>query len=66
MSDETPEPTPTRRLEPGLTQRLSLGMGTLTLAGAAFFGVAAVPDVSADTTSSVSDSSDGRQGAWRA
>lgn len=38
MTEETSPRT--RRMEPGLTRRLSMGMGTLTLAGAAFFGVA--------------------------
>lgn len=28
-------------MEPGLARRMSMGMGTMTLAGAAFFGVAA-------------------------
>lgn len=41
MTDEHSTPPPTRRIEPGLTRRMSMGMGTLTLAGAAFFGVAA-------------------------
>lgn len=55
MSDETPAPRTTRRVEPGLTRRLSMGMGTLTLAGAAFFGVVA-PDAPADTDTSATSS----------
>jgi hypothetical protein len=57
MSEEnTAEPT-TRRVDPGLAQRVSMGMGTLTLAGAAFFGVAAQHDAAAADTMSASPSS---------
>lgn len=51
MSDENTAVPRTRRVDSGLAQRVSMGMGTLTLAGAAFFGVAAQHDTAADTTS---------------
>lgn len=51
MSDENTAEPRTRRIDAGLAQRVSMGMGTLTLAGAAFFGVAAQQDGAADTTS---------------
>lgn len=60
MTDEHSRPIPARRIEPGLTRRMSMGMGTLTLAGAAFFGVAAHDaaspgDISSSTSSSAFD-----------
>lgn len=65
MTDDTPAHPTTCRVDPGLTRRLSMGMGTLTLAGAAFFGAVApdtasatAPDTGTDPGMSTSSSND--------